>query len=208
MDDEGHGERVTGQGVEDGQWRQKLAAVLKEWERGGRVRPGWSVVWDGGDGAYRVNFRMLSRAGDHRYSFTEAEFCQYVLGVADYSPDRAGKAALAVADGSRRTADEPPAPQARRVRVMPPETADVTPEQADSIAAALMEGKTLERHKRKDNGRTKAEITKTRFVDPDTETTRWAVLVWDSGAGEWMSDFPNEHDADTCLWQARERHAV
>jgi hypothetical protein len=88
--------------------RDKIVAVMEDWERHGRVLPDWTVKYDVGDGCYRTTFTVCALVEDptyqhpgYRYSFTEAQLCQYVLGLVDLAPERAGEAARVLADESR-----------------------------------------------------------------------------------------------------------
>lgn len=89
-------------------WRATLAAVLEHWDGVQAIEEGWTVEYDAGDGAYRATFTLRPNVFPgtkrRRYSFTEAEFCQYVLGVADLAPEKAGPAALRLAEESREEA--------------------------------------------------------------------------------------------------------
>jgi hypothetical protein len=83
-------------------FRDKIEAVLTDWGRRGIIQAGWSVAWDVGDGAYRTTMDVRSWHGTvRRYSFTEVELCQYVIGLVDLAPLTAGHRAVALAAASR-----------------------------------------------------------------------------------------------------------
>lgn len=77
----------------------EYTVVLEEWEERGLVLPGWTVECDAGDGTYRLGFTVAG--GERRYSFTEAEFGQYLLGAVDVAPGAAGPMSLALAEEMR-----------------------------------------------------------------------------------------------------------
>lgn len=94
---------------EDAERRGKFEAVLRSWESEGFVGPAWTVRWDGRDGCYRVVFTLFATWGPtpRYYDLNEAEFCMYVRAVADWMPDEAGEAAVALAGETHDEDDLP-----------------------------------------------------------------------------------------------------
>ncbi|MBL1115410.1 hypothetical protein JK364_23860 [Streptomyces sp. 110] len=92
----------------DPKWQEQLASVPRAWEAVGLVEPGWSVEYDGGDGAYRARFTLAveDSAELRRYNLSEIEFCSYVMALADLAPGVAGRAGIALANASREE-DQP-----------------------------------------------------------------------------------------------------
>lgn len=87
-------------------WREKLADVLRGWEAADIVDPAWNVEYSHGDGSFRMTFTLFATRGTRprSYSMLEPDFCTYVQALADWYPDAAGKAAVALADEVREEA--------------------------------------------------------------------------------------------------------
>lgn len=83
----------------DLEWEAVVTACLADWQVRGLIR-GFRVGHDVGEGAYRV-IMVTAGTPERHYSFTEAEFSQYVMGLADLAPQVAGARALALADRER-----------------------------------------------------------------------------------------------------------
>lgn len=84
---------------EDAGRRTQLEDVLASWESAGYIGPAWTVRWDGGDGAYRIEFTLFNTWGPEprAHNFSEAEFEIYAMALAEWFPDEAGQAAVAFA---------------------------------------------------------------------------------------------------------------
>lgn len=93
---------------EDQEWQEYQAAVIRAWEEVGLVEPGWTVKYDGWEGAYRAVFTLAPGAfpGSVRrqYNMSENEFCTYVMALADLAPGMAGVAGMALAEEFRQEA--------------------------------------------------------------------------------------------------------
>lgn len=90
----------------DPAWREKLADVLRSWAAVGIVGPAWSVDYSPGDGCFRMTFTLFATWGPRprSYSMLEPDFCSYVQALADWDPDAAGEAAVALAEEVREEA--------------------------------------------------------------------------------------------------------
>lgn len=93
----------TDDSSDDAARRKMFTDVMEAWASVGIIGPAWTVEYDTGDGGYQITFTLFNTHGPspRRYSFTEAEFSMYVLGLADWDPDAVGDAAVRLAYASR-----------------------------------------------------------------------------------------------------------